>query len=181
MYHCPCRPSTKPQDGGNRQFIMVATAEPTPMNSAARQLATPPSHEIGKERIRPSSANCIGKERANYPARRGASRCAEDLGFPRPQNSTVSFFEWQSDVQDVSQLGLRFVQAESPLVAKWEPQKHVTEILLLQGFPLDSTGHSARFHPKQPHSARAFRFATMTSLSAWIQKIHPDTIPICTA
>ena len=50
-----------------------------------------------------------------------------------------NFKEWQPFIdKDSAQLELRFSQAETPLVESWKPENLLTEILLLQGFPLDS-------------------------------------------
>jgi adenine-specific DNA-methyltransferase len=63
----------------------------------------------------------------------------EDLGFKSFKLTQSNFTEWQPTLErDTSQLELRFTQAESPLVPGWTPEALLTEILLLQGFPLDS-------------------------------------------
>ena len=63
----------------------------------------------------------------------------EDLGFKCFKLQHSNFSDWENFVgNDASQLELHFTQAESPLVAGWTPENLLAEILLLQGFPLDS-------------------------------------------
>ncbi len=166
------------EDGGNRQFIMVQLPEPTPPDSAARQAGYATIAEIGKERIRRVIRKLQEEKNGQLPLPEGEQAAApEDLGFRVLKLDRSHFVEWQSDVQDVSQLGLRFVQAESPLVANWEPQNLLTEILLLQGFPLDSrvipldsiqSNHIQRVHSD---SCDHDLFVCLDT------EIHPDTIP----
>lgn len=166
------------EDGGNRQFIMVQLPEPTPPDSAARQAGYTTIAEIGKERIRRVIRKLQEEKNGQLTLPEGEQAAApEDLGFRVFKLDRSHFIEWQSDVQDVSQLGLRFVQAESPLVEGWKPEHLLTEILLLQGFPLDSqvipldsiqSNHVQRVH------SDACEHDLFVCLDA---AIHPDTIP----
>lgn len=166
------------EDGGRRQFIMVQLPEPTPPDSAARQAGYTTISEIGKERIRRVIRKLQEEKNGQLPLPEGEQAAApEDLGFSVFKLDRSHFVEWQSEVQDVSQLGLRFVQAESPLVEGWKPEDLLTEILLLQGFPLDSrvipldsiqSNHVQRVH------SDACEHDLFVCLDA---AIHPNTIP----
>ena len=62
-----------------------------------------------------------------------------DLGFKNYDLVHSHYQEWEEfSGKDSSQLELRFNQAETPLVKDWKPENLFTEILLMQGFPLDS-------------------------------------------
>ena len=117
-----------------RRFIMVQLPEPTPTNSPARQSGFGTIAEISKERIR----RVINKMN---PENKGMMKLSpnEDLGFKSFKLTPSNFSDWESFTEnDISQLELRFGQAETPLVEGWQSENLLAEILLLQGFPLDS-------------------------------------------
>jgi adenine-specific DNA-methyltransferase len=121
-------------EGLQGRFFVVQLPESTPLDSDAKKEGFPTIAEIGKERIR-RVIRKLKKESQGaldlYPN--------EDLGFKSYKLSYSNFTEWQPYTErDTSQLELRFTQAESPLVAGWTLENLLAEILLLQGFPLDS-------------------------------------------
>ena len=62
-----------------------------------------------------------------------------DVGFKILKLQKSHFAEWEYYVgKSTSQLELRLGQSETPLVEGWIPNNLLSEILLLQGFPLDS-------------------------------------------
>jgi adenine-specific DNA-methyltransferase len=65
---------------------------------------------------------------------------AEDLGFRVYSLAQSSYKRWQDYAGDSTAVleGL-FDQFETPLVSGWTPANLLTEVLLLQGFPLDSS------------------------------------------
>jgi len=166
------------EDSGSRRFIMVQLPETTPIDSPARQVGYSTIAEIGKERIR-RAINKLQEEKNGQLTlpEEGHIAVPEDLGF-RVFKLTQSYFvEWQADVQDVSQLDLRFEQAESPLKANWIPQNILVETLLLQGFPLDSKIISIEAF-KSNHIQRVHSDACEHELFLCLDTtIHPDTIP----
>ena len=107
--------------------------------------------EIGKERIRRAIAK-IQAEAAPPPegqlslvtetdesstVHRPSS--AVDLGFKVLKLQRSHFKDWQPvEPTDPAQLDDLFSRHASPLVEGWQPQALLTEILLLEGFPLDS-------------------------------------------
>lgn len=159
-------------DGMYRHFMLVQIPEVT-NESEFTTLA-----ELGKERIRRVIRKLQEEKTGQLPLPEGEQAAApEDLGFRVFKLDRSHFVEWQSDVQDVSQLGLRFVQAESPLIESWEPQNLLTEILLLQGFPLDSQVillDSIQSNQVQRVHSDACEHDLFVCLDA---AIHPDTIP----
>jgi adenine-specific DNA-methyltransferase len=61
------------------------------------------------------------------------------LGFKCFSLGQSNYKEWKlTDEKELLQLDLRFKQAESPLKENWKQSDLLTEILLQQGFPLDS-------------------------------------------
>jgi len=119
------------EDGGNRRFIMVQLPEPT------GNLTYPTIADIGRERIRRviarMQAEAAGQETTD------ADRPAPDLGFRSYRLARSHFKAWQDYTgEQAAELETLFTQFESPLVESWEPSALLTELLLLEGFPLDS-------------------------------------------
>jgi len=122
------------EDGGRRRFIMVQLPEPTPPDSEARKAGFATIADIGKERIR----RVIAKMQAEREGQMDFNP-DEDLGFKVFKLQRSHFKEWQPVEPTTPQaLDDLFSQHASPLVEGWEPQALLTEILLLEGFPLDS-------------------------------------------
>jgi adenine-specific DNA-methyltransferase len=122
------------EDGGNRQFIMVQLPEPTPPDSEAYKAGYRTIAEIGKERIRR-----VIKQMQAERAGQMDLNAGEDLGFKVLKLQRSHFKDWQPvEPTDTAQLDDLFSQHLSPLVEGWQPQALLTEILLLEGFPLDS-------------------------------------------
>lgn len=64
------------------------------------------------------------------------------IGFISFELTRTNITEWKLYLgNDTSQLELRFGQTETPLVESWKPENLLVEIMLLQGFPLDSRIH----------------------------------------
>ena len=111
---------------------MVQMPEPTPLDSAARQAGYKTIADIGKERIR----RVIAKLQKQPVLDRDPP---EDLGFAVYQLDRSHFKAWQDyDGNDPAQLDDLFSRFEDPLIAGWTPRALLDEVLLLQGFPLDS-------------------------------------------
>jgi adenine-specific DNA-methyltransferase len=63
----------------------------------------------------------------------------KDLGFKVLHLNHSNFKDWRPyDGQESDQLETLFDHFETPLIEGWQPENLLTEILLLQGFPLDS-------------------------------------------
>jgi len=131
------------EDGGRRRFIMVQLPEPLDPAKKEHKAAIAFCNQIGK----PRNIAEIGKERirrviAKMQAEREGQleiNPDEDLGFKVFKLQRSHFKEWQP-VEPTTPHALDdlFSQHASPLVEGWEPQALLTEILLLEGFPLDS-------------------------------------------
>jgi len=122
------------EDSWKRNFICVQIREPVRTESLAYQEGYRFVSEIGKERIR-RVASKLKKERKGQLNFHGN----EDIGFRCLRLERSNYAEWPIVIErDTTQLELRFQQAETSLVEGWKPEHMLVEILLLQGFPLDS-------------------------------------------
>jgi adenine-specific DNA-methyltransferase len=117
------------QDGGNRRFILVQIAEATP---------DPKFHtiaEISKERIR----RVIAKLKTAAQQQLRDKNNPEDLGFKVLKLTASNFQAWRDyEGDDLNTIHSLFDQQETPLVDGWTRENLLTEILLIEGFPLDS-------------------------------------------
>lgn len=127
-------------EGGARQFVVVQIPEPI------KESNFPTIAELGKERIRRTIKGYVGENRSQLPLLDPGA----DLGFSVSKLEGSHFRSWHPVTErDIPQLELRFEQFETPLVPGWQPANLLTEILLLQGFPLDSR---IRLLPEYPHN-----------------------------
>lgn len=112
---------------------MVQLPEPTPPDSRASNANFNTIADIAKERIRRAisamPADDAGQE---------SSAPDEDLGFKVLELERSSFRTWSTfESTDLRQLEDLFSYNSSPLVSGWTPEGLLTEIILLEGFPLD--------------------------------------------
>jgi adenine-specific DNA-methyltransferase len=126
------------EDNGQRHFILVQLPEPiddkTQYGKNALKAGYKNISDIGKERIRRVIRE-IDKTKKEQPELSPTQK----TGFECLSLDQSNFIEWEQNItKDVSQLELRFQQAEMPLMVNWKPKNLLVEILLLQGFPLDS-------------------------------------------
>jgi adenine-specific DNA-methyltransferase len=118
------------QSDGGRQFILVQLPEVTHEKSAARGAGFDTISQIALQRLR----GAIGALDDD-----GEPTLTEDRGFRLLRLDPSSFRAWEDyDGDDVEQLEALFDEAETPLVKGWTTDSLVTEVLLLQGFPLDA-------------------------------------------
>lgn len=126
------------EDGGNRHFMCVQLPEQTPATSAAHKAGYDTIAQIGKERIRRVIANM--QQITQSELLKHDHDGSEDLGFKVFKLSHSNFKAWQDyQGEDVQELETLFDGIETPLIAGWSEAGLLIEILLLQGFPLDST------------------------------------------
>ena len=116
------------EDGGTRKYILVQLPEQT------NNKKYPTIADIGRKRI-----NLVIKKIKPTKGKQLGLIAGKDLGFSCYKLINSNFSQWKDfSGKDTSQLEMRFDQAETPLVEDWTPEKLLTEILLLQGYPLDS-------------------------------------------
>lgn len=124
-------------DGGNRKFIMIQLPEPAPPNSTAAKSGFANVADLGKERIIRVLTQLSDKQRKSLMH---AGTRPQVLGFRAYKLSPSDVRLWRDyEGEDIPTLEGLFASNERPLVDGWTPAAVLTEILLLQGFPLDST------------------------------------------
>lgn len=124
------------RDNGNRQFIMVQLPEPTPPDSMARQNGLLTVADIGKERIR-RVIKVMQDEHVRPSEESAASK--EPLGFKVLRLQSSHFKRWSAlEPSESAQLDYLFSGYSSSLESGWEPKALITDVLLQEGFPLDS-------------------------------------------
>lgn len=124
------------EDGGKRQFILVQMPEATPADSEAAKAGYKTIAEIGKERIR-RVIKKIKDEKAGELSGTGEL----DLGFKVYKLARSNFKPWENyHGESVEKIEELFAEYVTPLVPEWRKIENglLTEILLLEGFPLDS-------------------------------------------
>ena len=122
------------EDGGNRQFILVQVPERTPADSAAKKGGLNTITDIGKERVR----QVLVQMKTQPPLE--MREIPEDLGFKVFKLEPSLFKAWKDyEGDDLKALQTLFDEFESPLVSDWNPADLQAEVLLLDGFPLDSS------------------------------------------
>jgi len=116
------------EDGGTRRFILVQIPEPIEANSSSKSSDFQTMADIGKERIR----RVISKMKIE--------KTKGDLGFKVFKLNHSNYKAWEDyKGEDVKQLEMLFDGSEIPLVEDWTPESLLTEVMLIQGFPLDSS------------------------------------------
>jgi len=119
------------------KFILVQMPEATPADSEAAKAGYTTIAEIGKERIR----RVIKKIKAEKAQELSAEDEAPDLGFKVFKLARSNFKPWKDyHGDDVAAIESLFENAVTPLSSGWKnhPDALFTEILLLEGYPLDS-------------------------------------------
>ena len=166
------------EDGGNRRFIMVQLPEPTTVESLAHRSGFATIADIGKERIR----RVIQRMQAEDAGKLTTGRdTPEDLGFRVYKLDRSHYKAWRDfEGGEVADLQTIFDRFESPLAEGWKPEDVLTEVMLMEGFPLDST---AEVLPE-------FTSNTVTRVSSDLvahrlfvcldEKVHDETIAALT-
>jgi adenine-specific DNA-methyltransferase len=160
------------EDGINRHFIMVQLPEPTKPGSQAQRAGFTTISEIGRERIRRVTKKMRPKSKGqlNLPT-------TSDFGFRCYLLDRSNFVEWEPFAdKDVSQLELRFQKAEIPLFSGWKPENLLVEILLLQGFPLDSRVRPLPEFKKNDVKEVSSEFCQHRLFVCLDAKIQPETV-----
>lgn len=118
-------------EGRRCRFIMVQLPEPTGRSDF------PTIAEIGKERIRRVISRITAE---GQPSLAPAQSLPPDLGFRSYRLARSHFRRWRDYTGDsIVDVQTLFDQFESPLVDGWKPEDLLVEVMLQEGFPLDST------------------------------------------
>jgi len=117
----------------SRKFILVQIPEEVNIKDDAgkncKKLGLNKITDLLKERLK----------RASMKVKAETTSAEIDLGFRVYKLWYSNFKKWQNyNGTDTKQLETLFSQHESSLVDDWKPENLLTEILLIEGFPLDS-------------------------------------------
>lgn len=123
------------EDGGSRRFFIVQLPELVEKGSAADEMGFDTVADIGKERIRRAAQNLTGGSFGNH----------EDveegfLGFKVYKLDESNFKAWQDyEGSDVHEYQMKLAEySGSQLTSGWKEEDVLIEVMLNQGFPLDS-------------------------------------------
>ena len=149
-------------EGNVRRFIMIQFPEPV----EAKDFKT--IADIGRRRIK----------KANELIRKSVVVMKDiDLGFRCFALQPSNFTSWEAfSGRDAAQLELRFEQSEMPLVEGWQSEYLLSEILLLQGFPLDSKLRSLPEFKANVVQQVTSEFVTHPLYVCLDKKIRPETV-----
>lgn len=131
------------EDGGNRQFILVQMPEMTDEKTEAFKAGYETIAEISKERIRRAGKKIKeefeSKHKDNTLEFEEEVKKELDFGFKVFKLTKSNYKEWTDyNGTDLKQLETLFDNALDPLVPNWKEEEVLTEIMLIEGFPLDS-------------------------------------------
>lgn len=117
------------QDGGDRKFICIQLPE------KSNREDLPTIADIAKERIRRVIKNLNEAENKQLPM--GAAK--QDRGFKVFKLQNSNFRVWQEfHGENLQEIQNRLLEFETPLDDGWKEQDVMTELLLIEGFPLNS-------------------------------------------
>lgn len=150
------------------KFIMVQIPEPCEKDSEAYKGGYKNISEIGKERIR----RVIKKLR-----KESKKNARQDFGFKVFKLDKSNFKQWQNyDGSDLNQLKDLFEKQGEPLVDGWKSENLLVEIMLQEGFPLDSDVLELKDHKKNKVIQVSSSFCQHKLLISFDKKIAQDTI-----
>ncbi len=108
------------------KYILVQMPELTSKESGARRIGIMNIAELSKERIRRAGKKIKEETKAEI-----------DYGF-KVFKLQKSNYRDQDELLRAGQQSLDFVDLTNPLIKDWKPEDLLTEVTLLEGFPLDS-------------------------------------------
>ena len=101
----------------------------------------------------------------------------KDLGFKCYRLERSNFKPWQDVTKpDLDQIQMAFDRFETPLVEGWQRTDLLSEILLMQGFPLDSTITRQEQYPHNHVDLVISDFHAHRLYICLDQTVAPDTI-----
>lgn len=123
-------------DQGPRRFMMIQLPEVTRLDSDAHQAGYEDIAEIGKERMR-RAIHALRNQ--NGQQLEPESKAEVDLGFRVYRLEHSNFQTWQDfERTEIEALQSQMDMFETPLVDGWQESDLLVEIMLQEGFPLDS-------------------------------------------
>lgn len=157
----------------SRNFILVQIGESIDRSKEAYVAGYRTISEITKERLIK-----VSKRQVQYGKRNKAQEgLSTDLGFKCYKLARSNFNVWKNYAgTDIKELELQFEKNSSPLVDGWVPSNLLTEISLIEGFPLGSKiQHLLQFKKNEVRSVTSDS-CEHELLVCLDKKIYADTI-----
>lgn len=148
------------EDQINRRFIMVQFPELTDPESRAYKAGFKTIADIGKKRIQ----SVIDKEKIK-------------ASFKVFRLDKSNFKQWQDyKGKDPKELASLFKEHETPLIDGWKPENLLIEVMLQEGFPLDSEIAELKDYKKNAIIQVKSEFCEHRLLVCFDKKIYQETI-----
>lgn len=171
------------QDNKNRKYILVQLQEPCEDNSQAYNAGYKNISDIGKERIRyvikstDKEVKQKKKKEKDILPGIGESQIYPDLGFKVFKLTKSSFKQWENyHGEEIDVVEDLFSGQVTPLVDGWKEDQLFTEVLLLEGFPLDSVVKTCPQFKKNTVKEVSSTFCEHKLFICLDEKIYQDTI-----
>lgn len=150
----------------NLRFLLTQLDAPIEKTEYAFEKGYKFISEISKERIRRSS-KLENKKTKNE----------SDLGFNVFKLTTSNYKPWKNyEGQSVEELEKQFALFSTPLIDKWKPENLLSEVLLLEGFPLDSKIELQKDFKKNKVNRVSSDFCEHKLFICLDKKIAPETV-----
>jgi adenine-specific DNA-methyltransferase len=163
------------EDGGNRNFIMVQL----PVKTASTEFPT--IAEIGKQRVR----HVITKLKADVASKLDLTPRpeSEDLGFKVFKLSKPNIERWKPDAdRDPDSYAEKLSLFNDPLIAGWKPTNVIWEVVLREGFGLNTTFVEKHLdngnhvtEVRDPDSGQCFAICLDAKITVDLAKLYPLT------
>ena len=169
------------KDNGKRKFIMVQFPQSLEKQSIAYKAGLSNICEIGKERVRRVIKNENSKVAEKTPLLQD-DQPQVDLGFKVFQYTRSNFKQWRPlEEENAEALTPLFDNLSDPLVQGWKKEDLLSEILLLEGFPLTSKVTYLEDHLKnEVYRVSAPDFCAHDLFVCLDETIHPATVELLT-
>lgn len=155
------------EDNGGREFILIQLPEPVDEKSEAYKMKLRHISDITKERIR----------KVISIQKRTNAESEIDLGFKVFKLTNSNYKSWNNyDGQSKEELEKQFSLFITPLVDGWKQENLLSEILLLEGFPLNSKIELQKDFKKNKLSQIVSDFCEHKLLICLDKKIAPETV-----
>lgn len=149
-----------------RKFICVQMPELCDQNSKAFKAGYKNIAALGEERIR-RVVKTLKRDKKNIG----------DLGFRKFELEKSCFTQWQNyDGTNIKQVEDLFKSQENPLVNGWRPENLLVEVMLQEGFPLDSDIEELKDLKKNKVMQVSSSFCQHKLLVSFDKKMAQDTI-----
>ncbi|MDB5201354.1 MAG: site-specific DNA-methyltransferase [Ferruginibacter sp.] len=163
------------EDQGNRRFLMIQMEEPIdlslPSGINAKSLKLKTISQISKERIK-RAGKLLSSE---YKKKNKDNETA--YKFKSYKLSHSNFKPWKNYTgNSIKELEIQFEKSTTPLVEDWESQNLLTEVLLIEGFPLDSKIEVLNQYKKNEVTMVTSDFCEHKLLVCLDKKVYADTI-----